>query len=165
MSLRRGSTSCFLCLRLCGTSASLSGTTRVTLIVARRPASPEDGRRVYGRFVRWTPDNTASILTRRGGFLQQDQMVHLLPVVISDSSRPSLSSTNTLSITVCACDAAGQPRSCRQGATPLLLVSLQTAVTAAVLTCILTLLGKRCNQSPAPFTPTCRATALMNNEA
>ncbi|XP_056913219.1 cadherin-7-like isoform X1 [Takifugu flavidus] len=86
-------------------------------------------------------DNTASILTRPGGFLQRDQLLHLLPVVISDSSRPPLSSTNTLSITVCTCDAAGEPRSCRQGAPLLLLVSLQSAVTAAVLTCILTLLG------------------------
>uniref|UniRef100_A0A7N8WQC1 Cadherin-7-like n=1 Tax=Mastacembelus armatus TaxID=205130 RepID=A0A7N8WQC1_9TELE len=57
-------------------------------------------------------DNTASILTRRGGFLQRDQLVHFLPVVISDSGSPSLSSTNTLSITICDCDLRGNHRSC-----------------------------------------------------
>lgn len=90
-----------------------------------------------------SPDNTASILTRRGGFLQRDQRVHLLPVVVADGSGPSLSSTSTLSITVCTCDAGGEPQACRQGAPAPLLVSLQTAVSAAVLTCVLTLAGKR----------------------
>uniref|UniRef100_A0A8P4G278 Cadherin domain-containing protein n=1 Tax=Dicentrarchus labrax TaxID=13489 RepID=A0A8P4G278_DICLA len=82
-------------------------------------------------------DNTASILTQRSGFLQRDQLVHFLPVVISDGSSPSLSSTNTLSITVCACDVTGNRHSCSQGPSPLL--GLGTA--SAVLTCILTLLG------------------------
>ncbi|XP_070700892.1 cadherin-7-like [Pempheris klunzingeri] len=85
-------------------------------------------------------DNTASVLTRRGDFLQRDQQVHFLPVVISDGSSPSLSSTNTLSVTVCACDVDGNRRFCSQGG-PLLLAGLSTAATAAVLTCVLTLLG------------------------
>ncbi|XP_018534601.1 cadherin-7 isoform X1 [Lates calcarifer] len=86
-------------------------------------------------------DNTASILTLRGGFLQWDWPVHLLPVVISDGGSPSLSSTNTLSVTVCDCDLDGHRRSCSKGASQLLVVGLSTAATAAVLTCILTLLG------------------------
>nr|XP_046264197.1 cadherin-7-like [Scatophagus argus] len=86
-------------------------------------------------------DNTASILTRRGGFLQQVQLVHFLPVVISDGSSPSLSSTNTLSIIVCTCDDAGNQSSCSKGALPLLVVSLSTAATAVALTCVLSLLG------------------------
>lgn len=108
------------------------------------PAAPSEDA-VADRAQIWVSpaDNTASILTRRGGFLQQDQLVYFLPVVVADGGRPSLSSTNTLSITVCRCDAAGEPRSCRQGA-PALLLSLQPAGTAAVLTCLLTLTGKRC---------------------
>ncbi|XP_076601796.1 cadherin-7-like [Chaetodon auriga] len=86
-------------------------------------------------------DNTASILTRHSGFLQRDQLVHFLPVVISDGSSPSLSSTNMLSIIVCTCDDAGNRRSCSQGASPLLGVGLSTAATVVVLTCVLTLLG------------------------
>ncbi|XP_070775733.1 cadherin-7-like [Enoplosus armatus] len=86
-------------------------------------------------------DNTASVLTQRGGFLQRDHLVHFLPVVISDGSSPSLSSTNTLSITVCDCDVDGNRRSCSQGESPLLVVSLSTAATAVLLTCILILLG------------------------
>lgn len=92
--------------------------------------------------VRLSSDNTASVLTRRGEFLQQDQVVHLLPVVISDGSSPSLSSTNTLSIIVCTCDDDGNRRSCGQGPPSLLVVGLSAATTAAVLTSILTLLGK-----------------------
>uniref|UniRef100_A0A3Q0R8Z3 Cadherin-12 n=1 Tax=Amphilophus citrinellus TaxID=61819 RepID=A0A3Q0R8Z3_AMPCI len=59
-------------------------------------------------------DNTASVLTRRAGFLQREQLFHFLPVVISDSDSPSLSSTNTLTITVCDCDLHGNHRSCSQ---------------------------------------------------
>ncbi|XP_059200723.1 cadherin-7-like isoform X3 [Centropristis striata] len=88
-------------------------------------------------------DNTASVLTL--SLLRRDQLVHFLPVVISDGGRPALSSTNTLSVTVCDCDVHGEHRSCRQGPPPLPLlpplVGLSTAATAAVLTCVLTLLG------------------------
>uniref|UniRef100_A0A671Z4W6 Cadherin 7a n=1 Tax=Sparus aurata TaxID=8175 RepID=A0A671Z4W6_SPAAU len=86
-------------------------------------------------------DNTASVLTQHGGFLKRDQLVHFLPVVISDGSSPSLSSTNMLSIIVCTCDVTGNRRSCSHGTSPLLAVSLSTAATAGVLTCVLTLLG------------------------
>ncbi|XP_054483118.1 cadherin-7-like [Anoplopoma fimbria] len=83
-------------------------------------------------------DNTASVLTQ-SGFLQRDQPVHFLPVVISDSGRPSLSGTNTLSITVCDCDADGNRRSCSQKTSPL-LIGLSAAA-ATTLTCVLSLLG------------------------
>ncbi|KAG7219151.1 hypothetical protein INR49_006310 [Caranx melampygus] len=85
-------------------------------------------------------DNTVSVLNRRGGFLQQDQWLYFLTVVITDNGSPSLSSTNTLSITVCDCDLHGRRRSCGQQTSPLLVVSLNP-VAATILTCILTLLG------------------------
>lgn len=87
-------------------------------------------------------DNTASVLTRHGGFLQHEQPVHFLPVVISDGSAPSLSSTSTLSIIICTCDGAGKHQSCSQGASPLLFDGLGTAATAIILTFVLILLGK-----------------------
>ncbi|XP_062413820.1 cadherin-7-like [Pungitius pungitius] len=83
-------------------------------------------------------DNTASVVTLTG-FLQRDQSVHFLPVVISDGGSPPLSSTTTLSITVCHCNPTGDPRSCSRGASPLM--DLSTAATAAVLTFVLALLG------------------------
>ncbi|XP_068565349.1 cadherin-7-like [Cebidichthys violaceus] len=85
-------------------------------------------------------DNTASVLTQTG-FLQRDQLVHFLPVVISDGGSPSLSSTNTLSVTVCDCDHNGNRHSCSREASQLMVIGLSTAATAAVLTCVLTLLG------------------------
>ncbi|XP_042369454.1 cadherin-7-like, partial [Plectropomus leopardus] len=82
--------------------------------------------------------NTASVLTQRG-VLQREQLLHFLPVVISDGETPPLSSTNTLTITVCNCDANGNRRSCSPRASPLLVDGLSTA--AAVLACVLTSLG------------------------
>uniref|UniRef100_A0A3Q0R592 Cadherin-12 n=1 Tax=Amphilophus citrinellus TaxID=61819 RepID=A0A3Q0R592_AMPCI len=87
-------------------------------------------------------DNTASVLTRRAGFLQREQLFHFLPVVISDSDSPSLSSTNTLTITVCDCDLHGNHRSCSQRVSPLLLDGL-ALTTAILLTCLLTLRRRR----------------------
>ncbi|KAM3603776.1 uncharacterized protein V6R79_001944 [Siganus canaliculatus] len=84
-------------------------------------------------------DNTASVLTRHGSFLQQDQMVHFLPVVISDSSMPSLSSTSTLTITVCTCDPTGSLQSCSHRAT--FLLSLSAASGTTILSCVLMLLA------------------------
>ncbi|XP_044223531.1 cadherin-7-like isoform X1 [Thunnus albacares] len=82
-------------------------------------------------------DNTASVLTRHAGFLRRDQVVHFVPVVISDSGSPALSSTTTLSVTVCICDLNGTRRYCSGGPLPLVGISLS----ATVLTCILALLG------------------------
>ncbi|XP_041848809.1 cadherin-7-like isoform X2 [Melanotaenia boesemani] len=83
-------------------------------------------------------NNTASILTGQSGFLQQDQPVYFLPVVISDGGSPSLSSTNTLTITVCECDIHGNHHRCRQAVS---LFPSGLGTTAAVLSCLLSLLG------------------------
>ncbi|XP_071369845.1 cadherin-7a [Centroberyx affinis] len=84
-------------------------------------------------------DNTASVLTKRGGFQHRDQLVFLLPVLITDSGSPALSSTNTLSIRVCECDPEGNHQSCGQEAA-LLSAGLSTAALTAILACVLTLL-------------------------
>ncbi|XP_054870694.1 cadherin-7-like [Amphiprion ocellaris] len=79
-------------------------------------------------------DNTASVLTRRAGFVRRERPLHFLPVVISDGGVPSLSSTNTLTVTVCDCDVHGNHQHCSQGAE--LPDGLGTS-TAVLLTCIL----------------------------
>ncbi|KAM9332168.1 cadherin-7-like [Pholidichthys leucotaenia] len=83
-------------------------------------------------------DNTASILTKRGGFNRREQPVYQLPVLIVDSGTPALSSTNTLSVRVCDCDADGEPLSC--GAVAYTATGLSTGALLAILGCIITLL-------------------------
>ncbi|XP_061569191.1 cadherin-7a isoform X1 [Cololabis saira] len=83
-------------------------------------------------------DNTASILTKRGGFRRREQPVYRLPVLIVDSGSPALSSTNTLSVRVCECDSDGVALSC--GAVAYTATGLSTGALLAILGCILTLL-------------------------
>lgn len=85
------------------------------------------------------PDNTAWILTRRGGWSQQKQNVFHLPVVISDSEHTS---TSTLTISVCACDREGNVLSCSAEAYSL-PASLSKGALIAILACIFVLLGER----------------------
>ncbi|OBS67824.1 hypothetical protein A6R68_03635, partial [Neotoma lepida] len=84
-------------------------------------------------------DNTASILTRRNGFRRQEQSVYYLPIFIVDSGSPSLSSTNTLTIRVCDCDADGVAQTCNAEAY-ILPAGLSTGALIAILACVLTLL-------------------------
>ncbi|KAH0510833.1 Cadherin-7 [Microtus ochrogaster] len=83
-------------------------------------------------------DNTASILTRRNGFRRQEQSVYYLPIFIVDSGSPSLSSTNTLTIRVCDCDADGVAQTCNAEAY-VLPAGLSTGALIAILACVLTL--------------------------
>ncbi|KAI4874671.1 hypothetical protein NFI96_034601 [Prochilodus magdalenae] len=85
-------------------------------------------------------DNTASVLTKRGGFQRRELAMYRLPVLIVDSGSPALSSTNTLSIRVCDCDSDGTPQACGTEAF-LLSAGLSTGALVAILACILTLLG------------------------
>lgn len=99
------------------------------------------------------PDNTASVLTRRNGFRRQEQSVYYLPIFIVDSGSPSLSSTNTLTIRVCDCDADGVAQTCNAEAY-VLPAGLSTGALVAILACALTLLGEcrglAARRSPQP---------------
>lgn len=85
------------------------------------------------------PDNTAWILTRRGGWSQQQQTVFYLPIIVSDSEH---SSTGTLTISVCSCDRQGNIQSCTAEAYSL-PASLSRGALIAILACIFVLLGER----------------------
>ncbi|XP_074843610.1 cadherin-19-like [Carettochelys insculpta] len=89
--------------------------------------------------VRDNQDNTAGIFTAKNGFSRQEQFAFSLPVLIVDNGTPSLTSTNTLSISVCDCDTEPNTQSCRFGAF-LFSVGLSLEALAAVLACILLLL-------------------------
>ncbi|XP_014726377.1 PREDICTED: cadherin-7 isoform X4 [Sturnus vulgaris] len=84
-------------------------------------------------------DNTATVLTKRNGFRRQEQSVFYLPIFIVDSGSPSLSSTNTLTIRVCDCDAEGIAQTCNAEAY-ILPAGLSTGALIAILACVLTLL-------------------------
>ncbi|XP_066040205.1 cadherin-7 isoform X3 [Chamaea fasciata] len=84
-------------------------------------------------------DNTATVLTKRNGFRRQEQSVFYLPIFIVDSGSPSLSSTNTLTIRVCDCDADGIAQTCNAEAY-ILPAGLSTGALIAILACVLTLL-------------------------
>ncbi|XP_036934914.1 cadherin-20-like isoform X2 [Acanthopagrus latus] len=84
-------------------------------------------------------DNTAWILTRRGGWSQQDQTVFYLPIFISDGEQPVQTSTSTLTIRVCSCDQKGNVMSCNAEAYSL-PASLSRGALIAILACIFVLL-------------------------
>nr|XP_056718963.1 cadherin-8 isoform X1 [Euleptes europaea] len=84
-------------------------------------------------------DNTLDILTKRGGFSRQTQEVYLLPIIISDSGNPPMSSTSTLTIKVCGCSNEGIAQSCNAEAY-VLPIGLSMGALIAILACIILLL-------------------------
>ncbi|XP_027578921.1 cadherin-19 [Pipra filicauda] len=84
-------------------------------------------------------DNTAGIFTSKSGFRRQEQFFFYLPILIQDNGTPRLTSTNTLTVTVCNCDTEVNTFYCRYGAF-LYSLGLSTEALVAVLACILILL-------------------------
>ncbi|XP_006874833.1 PREDICTED: cadherin-18-like [Chrysochloris asiatica] len=85
-------------------------------------------------------DNTASILTRRRRFSRTIQDVYYLPIMISDGGIPSLTSSSTLTIRVCACERDGRVRTCHAEAF-LSSAGLSTGALIAILLCVVILLA------------------------
>ncbi|MBN3305026.1 cadherin-18 [Amia ocellicauda] len=85
-------------------------------------------------------DNTASILARRRKFSRTTQELYHLPIVIADGGDPSLSSTSTLTLRVCACERNGKVRTCHAEAF-LSSAGLSTGALIAILLCIVILLA------------------------
>ncbi|TNM96497.1 hypothetical protein fugu_016158 [Takifugu bimaculatus] len=121
----------------------------VQLISAVDPDEPAEGHHFYFSMVpdrhinpnftlRDNQDNTAGIVARRSSFSRRDRTQYLLPVVVTDSGSPALSSTSTLTISVCSCQPGGH---CPTGGVRALAmsmgVSLQTLLGLSV--CLLTL--------------------------
>ncbi|XP_036897488.1 cadherin-8 [Sturnira hondurensis] len=84
-------------------------------------------------------DNSLSIMAKHNGFNRQKQEVYLLPIVISDSGNPPLSSTSTLTIRVCGCSTEGVVQSCNVEAY-VLPIGLSMGALIAILACIILLL-------------------------
>ncbi|CAK6981469.1 cadherin-12-like isoform X1, partial [Scomber scombrus] len=80
-------------------------------------------------------NNTAGIVTRRSGFQRRLQEFYVLPVVVEDSGYPAQSSTATLTIRVCSCEAGGSLLTCSAEAI-FLPVGLSTGALMAILICV-----------------------------
>ncbi|XP_069369036.1 cadherin-7 [Paralichthys olivaceus] len=121
----------------------------IQLLSAVDPDEPVEGHHFYFSMVpekhinpnftiRDNQDNTAGIVARRSTFTRKDRTQYLLPVVVTDSGSPALSSTSTLTISVCSCQPAGH---CPSGGVEALAlsmgVSLQTLL--GLLVCLVTL--------------------------
>ncbi|KAI5102884.1 cadherin-7, partial [Silurus meridionalis] len=76
-------------------------------------------------------DNSARVLTRRGSWVAQS--VYHLPITVSDGGEPVLSSTHTLTIRVCECDA--DVSSCRNAEPHILPANLSMAALTTMLAC------------------------------
>lgn len=84
-------------------------------------------------------DNTAGIRTQRSGFNRHEQNVYFLPILVVDSGPHPLSSTGTLTIHVCGCDADGAIQSCNATAY-VMSASLSPGALIALLVCMLILI-------------------------
>uniref|UniRef100_A0A3Q1HGC1 Cadherin-12 n=1 Tax=Anabas testudineus TaxID=64144 RepID=A0A3Q1HGC1_ANATE len=83
-------------------------------------------------------NNTAGIVTRHSGFQLQD--VYILPVVVEDSGYPAQSSTSSLTIRVCSCEAGGSLLTCSAEAI-FLPVGLSTGALMAIVLCVALLIA------------------------
>ncbi|XP_055086073.1 cadherin-7-like [Periophthalmus magnuspinnatus] len=125
----------------------------IQLLNAVDPDEPAEGHHFYFSMVpdkhinpnftiRDNQDNTAGIVARRSTFTRKDRSHYLLPVVVSDSGSPALSSTSTLTISVCSCQPAGHCPSSGVEALALSMgVSLQTLLGLLVSLVTLTVLS------------------------
>uniref|UniRef100_UPI00398F4081 cadherin-20-like n=1 Tax=Pristiophorus japonicus TaxID=55135 RepID=UPI00398F4081 len=122
----------------------------IQMVSAVDPDNPQEGHHFYYSLapeaaanpnftVRDNQDNTAWVLTRRGGFKHQEQGAYYLPILIADGGLPAQSSTSTLTIRVCGCDSDGNVRSCNIEAYSL-PASLSKGALIAILGCIFILL-------------------------
>ncbi|XP_027032742.2 cadherin-20-like [Tachysurus fulvidraco] len=78
-------------------------------------------------------DNSARVLTRRSGWVSPS--VYHLPITVSDGGVPTQSSTHTLTIRVCECDADGDVSSCHHAEPHTLPANLSTTALTTMLTC------------------------------
>ncbi|XP_059750209.1 cadherin-19 [Balaenoptera ricei] len=85
-------------------------------------------------------DNTAVILTNRTGFSLQEEPVFYVSILIADNGIPSLTSTNTLTIHVCACGDSGSTQACINKDL-MLSMGFKTEVIIAILICIMIICG------------------------
>ncbi|XP_051523071.1 cadherin-12-like [Myxocyprinus asiaticus] len=101
--------------------------------------SPQEGVKTKNFTIRDFGNNTAGLVALRSGFKRRSQEIYHIPVLIEDGGLQTLSSTSTLTIRVCGCDAYGSLLTCSAEAI-FLPVGLSTGALVAILVCIVILL-------------------------
>ncbi|KAL2085991.1 hypothetical protein ACEWY4_019311 [Coilia grayii] len=125
----------------------------IQMMSATDPDDPMGGHHFYFSMVqekntnpnftiRDNQDNTAGILARRSSFSRKDRTQYVLPVVVTDSGSPAMSSTSTLTISVCACQPAGH---CPSGGVEAFALSMGLNLQSlmGLLVCLATLAGEK----------------------
>ncbi|CAJ1082609.1 cadherin-7-like isoform X2 [Xyrichtys novacula] len=146
----------------------------IQLLNAVDPDEPVEGHHFYFSMVpekhinpnftiRDNQDNTAGIVARRSTFTRKDRTQYLLPVVVTDSGSPALSSTTTLTVSVCSCQPAGH---CPTGGVEALALSmglsLQTLL--GLLVCLITLTADLLSLSTSTATSFCAVSSNAGAE-
>lgn len=85
-------------------------------------------------------DGSASLLVKHSGFWRSQRDMFLVPIEIKDSGDPPLSSTDTLTVSLCHCEAGGAVLTCH--ITTGSAAGLSTPALLAILACAFSLLGK-----------------------
>ncbi|XP_062843509.1 cadherin-18a [Trichomycterus rosablanca] len=85
-------------------------------------------------------DSSSSIVARRRGFSRTEQEFHHLAVVVRDGGEPPLSSTATLTMSVCPCQRGLRVPNCQSPAF-FSSAGLSTGALIAILLCVLILLA------------------------
>ncbi|KAM9719893.1 cadherin-7-like [Menidia menidia] len=127
----------------------------IATVSATDPDEPEHGHHFlfslpahtainHSLLLRDNSDNTASVLA--AGVLRRDRLL-LLPVVVSDGGRPPLSSTSTLTVSVCQCDPRGTRLRCPPG-TPLHPAEPLLGVLALLAVVVVTAVIRRRREEP-----------------
>ncbi|XP_051556282.1 cadherin-12-like isoform X2 [Myxocyprinus asiaticus] len=84
-------------------------------------------------------NNTAGVVTKRGGFQRLEKNMYHVPVVVEDGGYPIRSSTGTMSMRVCTCDTDGSLLSCNMEAV-FFPMGLSPGAIMAIFLCIFILL-------------------------
>ncbi|KAM8961424.1 cadherin-24 [Pelodytes ibericus] len=84
-------------------------------------------------------DGSASILVKQNGFWKSQRDIFLVPIEIKDSGEPPLTSTDTLTISLCHCETGGAVLTCHM--TTGSAAGLSTPALLAILACALSLLA------------------------
>uniref|UniRef100_A0A8C5MK41 Cadherin-12 n=1 Tax=Leptobrachium leishanense TaxID=445787 RepID=A0A8C5MK41_9ANUR len=89
--------------------------------------------------VRDNKDGSASLLVRHNGFWKSQKDIFLVPIEITDSGDPPLTSTDTLTVSLCHCETGGAVLTCHINTGSA--TGLSTPALLAILACALSLLA------------------------
>ncbi|KAG8596208.1 hypothetical protein GDO81_001772 [Engystomops pustulosus] len=84
-------------------------------------------------------DGSASLLVKHSGFWKSQRDIFLVPIEIKDNGDPPLSSTDTLTVSLCHCEAGGAVLTCQM--TTGSATGLSTPALLAILACAFSLLA------------------------